>query len=135
MSDEEVGPTAAQIAVQFAILEAEGNALYKSHDYRRALSYYSKALLIKPNAYNLVYNRGECYRSLGMISEAVSDADKLLELNPNQPKGHLSKATSLYAKGDFEMAMVWYIRGTRYKQEQDQLLIFQLGNPNPNPRR
>lgn len=126
MSDEE-GPSESELAVQFAIVEAEANFLFKSHDYRRALVYYSKAIAIKPSAYNLVYNRGECYRHLGMIAEALGDADRLLNLNPNASRGYLSKATSLYAKGDFELAMVWFIRGTRFKQEQDQLLTFQLG--------
>lgn len=69
-------------------------------------------------------SRSKCYLQLGDSHAALTDADASLKEDPEFFKGKFQKAEALYAKGDFEMALVYYHRGHKLRPELDE---FRLG--------
>ncbi len=68
--------------------------------------------------------RSKCYLLLGDPQAALDDADQALREDGDFFKGIYQKAEALYAKGDFEMALVYFHRGQTVRPEMDD---FRLG--------
>ncbi|KAJ3332050.1 Tetratricopeptide repeat protein 25 [Blyttiomyces sp. JEL0837] len=129
----------------FQSYAAEGDILAKQGDFRKAIEAYSKALLIRPMDKHGLVARSKCFLQLGESQSALEDADLALKEDAeffkvsrklrqvciasaitdlNSHKGVFQKAEALYAKGDFEMALVFYHRGNKLRPELDE---FRLG--------
>ncbi|KAI8837271.1 hypothetical protein BJ741DRAFT_604269 [Chytriomyces cf. hyalinus JEL632] len=108
----------------FQSLFAEGDILAKQGDYRKAIEAYTKALGMRLGDKNCHVARSKCYLQLGDSQAALEDADMALKEDPEYFKGVFQKAEALYAKGDFEMALVFYHRGNKLRPELDE---FRLG--------
>jgi stress-induced-phosphoprotein 1 len=68
-----------------AQLKAQGNKAFSNNDFGAALELYSKALKIEEN--NVLYsNRSACRVAMAKFSEALQDAERCLQLDPNWPK-------------------------------------------------
>ncbi len=61
---------------------------------------------------------------MGDPDAALDDADEALKEDGDFFKGIFQKAEALYAKGDFEMALVYFHRGQILRPELDD---FRLG--------
>lgn len=61
----------------------KGIAMDELGEYEKAISYYTKALEIKPNLPDIFQNRGLAYYHNKQYDEAIADYKKALELNPN----------------------------------------------------
>jgi tetratricopeptide (TPR) repeat protein len=59
-----------------------GNAYYRSRQYSKAISEYSKAIGLDSNYASAYYNRGNSYASLKNLEQAKKDLLKAVELNP-----------------------------------------------------
>lgn len=108
----------------FQSYAAEGDILAKQGDYKKAIEAYSKALTLRPTEKNCLVSRSKCYLQLGDSQAALTDADASLKEDSEFFKGKFQKAEALYAKGDFEMALVYYHRGHKLRPELDE---FRLG--------
>jgi tetratricopeptide (TPR) repeat protein len=69
-----------QVQVQAETAEdllKKGNVAYKTHEYKDAVGYYSKALQMKPDLDEALYQRGRSYARLKKFDEAIADLKKL----------------------------------------------------------
>ena len=82
---------------------------------------------MRPGDKNALVARAKCYLLLGDPQSALQDSDQALSSDANFFKGIYQKAESLYAKGDFEMALVYFHRGQSLRPEFDD---FRLGIQN-----
>lgn len=118
-SDDEGGPVSS-----FQSYAAEGDILAKQGDYRKSIEAYTKALTLRPGEKNCLVCRSKCHLQLGDSQAALEDANLSLKGDPEFFKGTFQKAEALYAKGDFEMALVYYHRGNKLRPELNE---FRLG--------
>ncbi|KAJ3124217.1 Tetratricopeptide repeat protein 25 [Physocladia obscura] len=108
----------------FQSLFAEGDILAKQGGFYKAIEAYTKALELRPGEKNCLVARSKCNLQLGDSESALQDANDSLKQDPLFFKGVFYKAEALYAKGDFEMALVFFHRGNKMRPELDE---FRLG--------
>ncbi|KAI8897492.1 hypothetical protein BC833DRAFT_593549 [Globomyces pollinis-pini] len=120
----EAGTEIEQAVSSFQSYAAEGDILAKQGNYQKAIDAYSKALLLRPLEKNVLVARSKCYLQLGDTLNALKDADASLTEETDFFKGVFQKAEALYSQGDFEMALVYYHRGNKFRPELDE---FRLG--------
>lgn len=92
-------------------LKAEGNRAMASKNFSEAISKYTEA--IELDGSNVVYlsNRAAAYSSASQHENAVKDAEKAIELNPNFSKSYSRLGLAKYALGDATAAMKAYEQG------------------------
>ncbi|KAJ3192131.1 hypothetical protein HK101_007007 [Irineochytrium annulatum] len=103
----------------FQSLAAEADKLATGGFFAEALDRYTRALEFHPDDVDCLVNRSRCSMMLGDTASALSDAELSLQRDPNFIRGIFQKAESLYARGDFEDALVLYHRGRRVRPEMD----------------
>ncbi|KAM4633844.1 sperm-associated antigen 1 [Polymixia lowei] len=81
----------------------KGNEAFRANDYEEAVSYYSRSLSIIPTvvAYN---NRAQAEIKLQHWHNAMKDCQRVLELEPDNIKALLRRATVQKHLGNFQMA-------------------------------
>ncbi|CAA0820581.1 Hsp70-Hsp90 organizing protein 3 [Striga hermonthica] len=91
--------------------KARGNAAFSAGDYDGAVRHFTDAIGFAPTNHVLYSNRSAAYASLGKFSDALSDAQKTVELKPDWGKGfsrlgaahmgllNYGEAVSAYRKG------------------------------------
>jgi tetratricopeptide (TPR) repeat protein len=117
--EEDALPTSS-----FQTYSAEADHLAKNGEYKQAVMAYTNALTLRPNDKACLVFRSRCYLLMGDASSALNDANASLAGDKTYFKGIFSKAESLYATGDFEMALVYYHRGNKLRPEFND---FRLG--------
>ncbi|KAJ1850418.1 Small glutamine-rich tetratricopeptide repeat-containing protein 2 [Coemansia sp. RSA 486] len=98
-------------------LKAEGNALVAKKEYTAAINAYTNAIeLVNDNA---VYygNRAAAYSQNGDHAEAVDDAKKALEVDPNYVRGYSRLGRAYFGLGEFELAAEAYEKGLEMDPE------------------
>ncbi|KAJ3274776.1 Tetratricopeptide repeat protein 25 [Terramyces sp. JEL0728] len=113
-----------EIISSFQSYAAEGDILAKQGNYQKSIEAYSKALHLRPLDKNALVARSKCYLQLGDTQKALQDADTSLTDEVDFFKGIFQKAEALYSQGDFELALVYYHRGNKFRPELDE---FRLG--------
>ncbi|XP_005112882.1 LON peptidase N-terminal domain and RING finger protein 3 [Aplysia californica] len=93
-----------------AVLKKEGNGYFEKRDFRNAIDVYSKAIDIAPSDHLLLSNRCHAFASLDMFSEALDDAELVVQLRPDWPKGYFRKGAALYGLGQYEDAAVAFLQ-------------------------
>eukprot|EP01135_Chromosphaera_perkinsii_P003454 Nk52_evm23s243 gene=Nk52_evmTU23s243 len=119
-------PTAlhAQVVVVEEVVESAGDILAKQGEYKKAVESFSKALEVRPGDKNCLVARSKCLLNIGDNDAALADAETALKDDKEYNKGLFQKAEALYAKGDFEYALVYYHRGHKLRPELNE---FRLG--------
>lgn len=87
-----------------------GNLANNQGDFQKAIENYTNAINLYPYVPEFFYNRAVAYRSIRKYELAVTDLDKILELNPNLPLSlwmefYFTRGTILQEKGDYDMAL------------------------------
>ena len=79
----------------------EGNEAFMDEDYDGALECYNAALEADPNNYNALVRRSQTYCKLGKFARAVTDAQKAIETNPDNPAAYYHKAMACFENEEF----------------------------------
>ncbi|KAJ3325079.1 Tetratricopeptide repeat protein 25, partial [Gonapodya sp. JEL0774] len=128
----------------FQSLQAEAENLFKLGEFPKSIEAFSKALELRPGDKATLVARSRCFLQIGDSQKALEDAEETLKDQPdffkvkfltdpwmrvsrpdsNSSQGIYHKAEALYAKGDFELALVYYHRGSRLRPESSD---FRLG--------
>ena len=58
----------------------------------------------------LFSNRSYAYASLNQFAEALNDAEKVVQLRPDWPKGFFRKGSALYGLGQYEDAVIAFLQ-------------------------
>jgi tetratricopeptide (TPR) repeat protein len=112
------------LIAKFQTLSAEGDLLAQRGSYVEAIVVFTRALSIRPTDSRCLVARSKCYIYAGSPELALRDADACLALDARSFKGLFRKAEALYARGDFELALMYYHRGNRLRPELD---CFRIG--------
>ena len=93
-------------------MKEEGNAFFKSKQYRQAIDVYTQALDIDPSNKGinskLLQNRALSHIHLKQYTAAIADATRALELDPSYTKARKTKAKALGESGQWEEAVREY---------------------------
>lgn len=85
-----------------------GNEAFTKKDFKAAVEHFSKAIEASPSSHVLYSNRSAAYAGMGKYDKALEDADTVLKLNPQWPRGHGRRATALYFLGRLEESLEEY---------------------------
>jgi stress-induced-phosphoprotein 1 len=100
-------------------LQASGNAAFSAGQYSQAVDYFTEAIGLDSNNYVYYSNRSAAHASLGKFRLALADAQRVLALKPDWPKGYSrlgaahfglqqwDEAIEAYSKGDCRPAAVF----------------------------
>ncbi|KAJ3109387.1 Tetratricopeptide repeat protein 25 [Phlyctochytrium planicorne] len=119
--DESESPE--NLVAKFQTLAAEGDLLSKKRSFSEAIDIFTRALEIRPTDKHCLVARSQCYIQIGAADLALQDADAALKEFPDYFKAILQKAEALYAKGDFELALMHFHRGNRQRPELDEFRV------------
>ncbi|WFD08035.1 Hsp90 cochaperone [Malassezia vespertilionis] len=100
-----------------AELKAQGNASFAAKDYENAIKHYTSAIDAanqsgeKDGLHVLYSNRSASHAGLKHWDEALKDADKTIEANPNFAKGYGRKGSALHGAHKYDEAVAAYKQG------------------------
>ncbi|KAI9206870.1 uncharacterized protein BJ171DRAFT_495029 [Polychytrium aggregatum] len=123
MGDSDEHPPDFNPVATFQALAAQGDLLAQKASYNEAIECYTEALALQPTHKHCLVARSRCFIQIGQPLQALQDADASLKDDPTFHKGVYQKAESLYAQGDFELALMYYHRGNRSRPELDEFRI------------
>jgi len=83
----------------------QGNAAFKAKDFQAAVDAYSQAITENPTDHTIIGNRSAANYQLKNYTEAMTDAEKCIEINPDWSKGYQRKAMCLQATGMLDDAV------------------------------
>lgn len=86
-------------------LKQEGNDLFAQQDFEGAVTFYTKALELSTLEHTLYSNRSAALCILGHYKDALQDATKCIEINPNFARGYLRKCVALNGLNRYKEAM------------------------------
>ncbi|XP_069000800.1 uncharacterized protein [Embiotoca jacksoni] len=91
-----------------ASLTEKGIKLVQEGQYAQAVSMFTEAIKCDPTDYRFFGNRSYCYYCLDQYPQALTDAERSIQLAPDWPKGHFRKGSALMGMkryGEAEKAM------------------------------
>jgi stress-induced-phosphoprotein 1 len=92
-------------------LKEKGNAALTAGKFDEAIQAYSDAIKLDEANHVLYSNRSAAYLKAGKLSDALSDAEKTIQINPSWPKGYSRKGAVLFALEKFDEAFTTYNKG------------------------
>ncbi|CAK8676814.1 unnamed protein product [Clavelina lepadiformis] len=102
-------------------LKNKGNAALQKNNIKEAISLYSQAIGIDSKNHVLYSNRSAAYAKQKKYVEALEDAEKVIQLKPEWPKGYSRKGSALEFLNRFEEAKLAYEEGLKYDSDNEQL--------------
>ena len=99
----------------------EGNELFKKQDFPQAVQKYTEAIKRNPNDHKAYSNRSACYTKLAAFNEALKDAEKCIEIDPNFVKGYTRKGHVEFFTKQYEKALETYGAGLKFDPNNEEL--------------
>ena len=82
----------------------KGDLLFEAGNYQEAVDAYTEYLDIKPRNIKTLYNRGRAFEELGQFDPALEDYEKVLKLDPDHSRAHLSIGNIYFRNEDYQQA-------------------------------
>eukprot|EP00736_Rhodelphis_marinus_P004823 Rmarinus@m.519 len=102
-------------------LKEQGKAAFSAGNYEEAISLWSKSIELDSENHLLYSNRSAAYCKVGKYKLALDDADKVIALKPDWPKGYARKATAYRFMDQYSNAAMTYMLGLQECPEDDAL--------------
>eukprot|EP01129_Flabellula_baltica_P012597 TRINITY_DN5704_c0_g1_i1.p1 TRINITY_DN5704_c0_g1~~TRINITY_DN5704_c0_g1_i1.p1 ORF type:complete len:586 (+),score=169.19 TRINITY_DN5704_c0_g1_i1:23-1759(+) len=99
-----------------------GNAQLQQQNYEGAIEQYTLGIECDPTNHILFSNRSAAYHNLGKYQEALEDANKVIEINPQFWKGYSRKGLALLSLDQPYEAMEAYQEGLKVAPGEQSLL-------------
>ena len=74
------------------------------------MTFYDLISILAPCDHLLLSNRCHAYASLDQYQEALADAEHVVDLRPDWPKGYFRRGRALYGLGHYEDAAVAFLQ-------------------------
>ncbi|KAH3843339.1 hypothetical protein DPMN_116854 [Dreissena polymorpha] len=87
-------------------VKQSANDAMQSCRFETAIQLYTSALELAPKDHLLLSNRSYAFSRLDKYQEALDDADHVLSLRPDWPKGFFRRGCALYGLGHYEESVV-----------------------------
>eukprot|EP01126_Amoeba_proteus_P052245 TRINITY_DN6293_c0_g1_i1.p1 TRINITY_DN6293_c0_g1~~TRINITY_DN6293_c0_g1_i1.p1 ORF type:complete len:164 (+),score=43.71 TRINITY_DN6293_c0_g1_i1:75-494(+) len=97
-----------------------GNALYHKKDFQGALESYKKALekeSLSRARWNIHNRLAATYTRLGDYSSALSEAQSMIDSDPEHPKGHVRKGGAHFFLKQYNLALEEYTKASNLMEE------------------
>lgn len=101
--------------------KARGNAAFSSGDFTSAVRHYTSAISLSPANHILFSNRSAAHASLRNYADALSDAEKTVELKPDWSKGYGRLGAARFGLNRFEEAVAAYTNGLQIDPSNEAL--------------
>ncbi|CAA7029063.1 unnamed protein product [Microthlaspi erraticum] len=101
--------------------KAKGNAAFSSGDFTSAILHFTEAIDLAPTNHVLFSNRSAAHASLHHYADALSDAEKTVELKPDWPKGYSRLGAAHLGLNQFQEAVAAYNKGLEIDPSNDAL--------------
>jgi len=98
-----------------------GNKAFSEKQYSRSIDYFSKAIEQDPNNHVLYSNRSASHAAMREYEKALEDAERVVTLKPDWPRGYGRKGAALMGLGDFDEAINTYKQGLDIDPENASL--------------
>ncbi|KAJ2883894.1 Hsp90 cochaperone, partial [Coemansia asiatica] len=98
-------------------LKAQGNAAFAAGNHEEAIKLFTQAIELDPTNHVLYSNRSASLASLKKYDEALTDAEKTVEIKPDWPKGYSRKGAALFGLHRLEEAKETYQDGLKHDPE------------------
>ncbi|XP_065063810.1 stress-induced-phosphoprotein 1-like [Rhopilema esculentum] len=102
-------------------LKSKGNKFLQEGDFGKAIECYSEAIELCPKNHVLFSNRSAAFAKQEKYSEALVDAKRTVELNPQWGKGYSRLGAALTYLGRYAEAKQAYEDGLKYDADNEQL--------------
>mmetsp|Transcript_24407 Transcript_24407/g.68436 ORF Transcript_24407/g.68436 Transcript_24407/m.68436 type:complete len:759 (-) Transcript_24407:41-2317(-) len=89
----------------------EGVAAYKAKDYKNALSQLNDSIEVNPHIMEILGYRAATYMQVQKFDEAVADAEKIIEMWPNEAEGYYRMGQIYLKTNNYKEAMVQFEYG------------------------
>jgi len=104
-----------------ATYKEQGSKAFIAKDYPKAIEHFSDAIKENPQDHTLFSNRSACYFNLGKGMQALTDADKCIEIKSDWDKGHQRRAMALQQLGRFDESISSYEHGLKLNPDNAQI--------------
>ncbi|XP_061344059.1 protein SGT1 homolog A-like [Gastrolobium bilobum] len=101
-------------------LENKAKEAFFDDDFAVAVDLYSQAIHLDPNNADLFADRAQAHIKLNAFTEAVSDANKAIQLNPSLSKAYLRKGTACIKLEEYHTAKVALQNGASLAQDDSR---------------
>ncbi|WP_448598176.1 tetratricopeptide repeat protein [Thermoleptolyngbya sp.] len=101
------------------LLSEQATLLHANADYPAAIASYDKALKIKPDCYQTLFNKGTVLDDLKRYEEAINCYDQALQIKPDYGQALYAKGWVLDALGRYEEAIVYYDQALKIEPDKD----------------
>jgi predicted O-linked N-acetylglucosamine transferase (SPINDLY family) len=95
----------------------KGNTLKNLKRYDKALSFYDKAIKLKPNFVEAYYNKGNTLKNLKRYDDALSCYDQAIKLKPDYFEAYNNKAFTFYNLKRYDDALSCYDQAIKLKPD------------------
>lgn len=85
-------------------MKNQGNAFLNQNELQSAIGCYTEAILLDPSNHILYSNRSTAYLKIGNYNLSLADAEKVIQLDSQWPRGYSRKALALYYLDRFQEA-------------------------------
>jgi tetratricopeptide (TPR) repeat protein len=82
-----------------------GNAAIEKKEYDKAISDYTEAIRLKPDAADAYYNRGIAYDDKNEHDKAISDYTEAIRLKPDAASAYYNRGLAFREKSDYDKAI------------------------------
>nr|KYP67314.1 Suppressor of G2 allele of SKP1 isogeny [Cajanus cajan] len=101
-------------------LEKKAKEAFFDDDFALAVDLYSQAIELDPNDAHLFADRAQAHIKLNAFTEAISDANKAIHLNPSLSKAYLRKGTACMKLEEYHTAKVALQCGAAFAQDDSR---------------
>ncbi|KAL5334863.1 hypothetical protein BJX70DRAFT_391104 [Aspergillus crustosus] len=101
-------------------LKAEGNKAFSAKDYPTAIEKFTEAIALDSTNHVLYSNRSAVYAAQAKYEEALTDAEKAVEIKPDWSKGHQRKGAAYRGLGDLLSAHDAYEEAIKLEPTNEQ---------------
>ncbi|GFZ06973.1 stress-inducible protein [Actinidia rufa] len=101
--------------------KAKGNASFTAGNYTDAIHHFTEAISLAPDNHVLYSNRSAAHASLRKFAEALSDAEKAVQLKSDWPKGYYRVGTAHMGLRRYDDAVAAYKNGLEINPNNEAL--------------
>ncbi|GLG96911.1 Uncharacterized protein GBIM_03784 [Gryllus bimaculatus] len=115
--EEFLDVSADQVVAESERLAVIGYKLASKEQYEQAVEFFTKAIRLVHDDHRFFSNRSFCHCQLGNYTKALKDADKAINLAPNNPKGYYRRGEALKGLNQFKEAQEAFERVVELDEE------------------